>query len=36
MDTNNNVIYLVSPSSFLMLNIASPANSTSVIQLFEQ
>jgi hypothetical protein len=35
-DTNNNVMYLVSPSSFLMLNIASPANSTSVIQLFEQ
>jgi hypothetical protein len=35
-DTNNNVMYLVSPSSFLMLNIASPANATSVIQLFEQ
>ena len=39
-DTHDNVIYMVSPSSFLMLNIApsTSANSTSVsvIQLFEQ
>lgn len=34
-DTNNNVIYAISPDSFLMLNIAS-GNSAPVIQLFEQ
>jgi hypothetical protein len=35
-DTNNNVIYMVAPSSFLMLNIATPINATPVIQLFEK
>jgi len=39
-DTNNNVIYMISPSKFLMLNITpwpDPNNtSTSVIQIFEK
>jgi hypothetical protein len=34
-DTNYNVIYVVSPSKFWLLNFA-PGNYTSVIQLFEQ
>jgi hypothetical protein len=35
MDTNYNVIYVVSPGYFLMLNYA-PGNYTSVIHIFEQ